>query len=139
MTMKLAPLIIEVEVPTKTYEVVTTDRHRYRFTVPATFRITYGAIVPGAKGGFGIRVWESTDKQRLVMAEVASFRDLSIPMEIEAARSFGQDDWYADDGLYPPGTVERAWKPVDEIKERPATDYKDPDEDVLRPSIRKRF
>lgn len=125
------------EIEQKTYE-VTTARGRMRFTVPATYKVTYGAIVPGAKGGysgggFGIRVWEATDKQRMVMADVTSFRDLSIPVEVEAIRKFGaaDDDWYIDDGSWvgeKADQVERAWKPIDTLK-GPLPPADDPAED----------
>lgn len=112
------------ETGTRTYEIVTT-RGKQRITVPDTYKVTFGAVVPGTKGsggygGWGLRIWESTDKQRAVFSDVISFRDLSIPVEVEAVRKFGSDDWLLDDGSYTgkrAGLVEKAWKPIDEIRE----------------------
>lgn len=112
---------------TRTYEIVTT-RGKQRITVPAEYKVTFGAVVPGAKatgyggGGWGLRIWESTDKQRAVFSDVISFRDLSIPVEVAAVRKFGSEDWVLDDGTYTgkkAETVEKAWKNIDEIKDPP--------------------
>ena len=111
------------DVEMKTYE-VTTTKGRMRFTVPATYKVTYGAIVPGKNGAassaqFGVRVWETNDKQRMVISEVTSLRDLSIPCMVEAVRKFGDPDdaWYFDDGTYDPALVHKEWKPLDDIRE----------------------
>lgn len=113
------------ETGTRTYEIVTT-RGKQRITVPDTYKVTFGAVVPGAKGGggsyggWGLRIWESQDKQRAVFSDVISFRDLSIPVEIEAVRKFGSDnDWMIDDGSWTgkrAELVEKAWKSIDEVR-----------------------
>ena len=113
------------ETGTRTYEIVTT-RGKQRITVPDTYKVTFGAVVPGAKGSgssygaWGLRIWESQDKQRAVFSDVLSFRDLSIPVEVQAVRKFGSDDWLLDDGSYTGKkgeTVEKAWKSIDEIRD----------------------
>lgn len=116
------------EVETRTYEIVTTER-TFRITVPASWKVTFGAVVPTTKSvgassygaaGWGLRFWEAADKQRAVYTNVVSFRDISIETLVAAVRKFGQasDQWFIDDGKYELGTVEKAWKPVDEVKER---------------------
>ncbi len=125
------------EGPTRTYEIVT-SRGKQRITVPAAYKVTFGAVVPGAKasgysgGGWGLRIWESADKQRAVFTDVVSFRDLSIPVEVAAVRLFGSDDWTIDDGSYTgkkADTVEKAWKSIDEIKDPPSNTIQMPAED----------
>jgi hypothetical protein len=108
----------------RTYEITFTDRGPIRVTIPETWKVTFGAIVPSVKGGyssggFGLRIWEATDKQRAVFANVASFRDLSIEIMVAAVRKYGTEDWYADDGKSWTGDradlVEKAWRPESEI------------------------
>jgi hypothetical protein len=107
----------------RTYEITFTDRGPIRVTIPETWKITFGQVVPGSKSGgytsFGLRIWEATDKQRAVFANVASFRDLSIEIMVAAVRKYGTEDWYADDGKSWTGDradlVEKAWRPESEI------------------------
>lgn len=115
----------------RTYEMLMTDGRRQRFTVPATYKVSFGAIVPAsakasAQGyggyGWGVRVWESAEKQRAVFSGVAEFRDLSIPLTVAAVRLFGapDDEWALDDGTWTgkrADLVEKAWKPIEEVKE----------------------
>jgi hypothetical protein len=107
----------------RTYEITFTDRGPIRITIPETWKVTFGAVVPGAKGGysgtFGLRIWEATDKQRAVFANVASFRDLSIEIMVAAVRKYGTEEWFADDGRTWTGAmadlVEKGWKPESEV------------------------
>lgn len=108
----------------RVYEITFSDRGPMRVTVPDTWKITFGAVVPGKGGGaqfgsFGIRLWEATDKQRAVFANVTSFRDLSIPIQVAAIRKFGTDEWYRDDDQTWVGEVaalvEKAWRPESEV------------------------
>jgi hypothetical protein len=111
--------------PTKTYEIVMTSGKRQRITIPATWKVSFGAIVPAsakstAQGysgstGWGLRVWESTDKQRAVYSGVVEFWDVSIPVQVRAVRYYGKEEWLIDDGTYINGKaalVEKQW--VDE-------------------------
>lgn len=128
------------EVPTKTYEIVMIDGTRQRITIPATWKVSFGAIVPASAkssalsysgAGWGLRIWEAIDKQRAVYSGVAEFHDVSIPTEKMAVRRFGSEEWIADDGTWfgkKAELVERAWKPVDEIVA--ATPTPMPDEDA---------
>lgn len=59
-----------------------------RITVPSTWRLTLGPLVPGtSKGSFTntgclcLRVYESKDLQRAVFTDVQSFRDMSLKVE----------------------------------------------------------
>lgn len=131
----------------RTYEVVFTDGRHQRITVPAAWKVSFGAIVPAAKasssgyGGWGLRVWEATDKQRAVYSGVTEFWDISIPVQVKAARKFGTDEWLLDDGTFKDEEVERQWKPESEIG-RPPQDV-DEDEPVgligMRPRKNRSF
>ena len=108
----------------RVYEFTFSDRGPMRVTVPDSWKITFGAVVPGKGGGaqygaFGIRLWEAGDKQRAVFTNVTAFRDISIPVLVAAVRAFGSSDWYADDGKTWIGEhaaiVQKAWKPDEEV------------------------
>ena len=71
------------------------DTHRqHTIEIPESWKITYGPVLGEIKGGdvqrrgstpVGncLRVYETKDKQRMLIPNVVSFRDLSIPvMEI---------------------------------------------------------
>lgn len=108
--------------PTKTYE-IETSRGAVRIDIPESFKVTFGPII-GAGGGnkFGgsalaFRVWESDTKQRLLITDVVSFRDISIPMLRRAVRKFGSEEWSIDDGSWTgkrSEQVEKTWKPIDD-------------------------
>lgn len=72
-------------VATRDYLVVRSDDKTCVVTLPATYRITFGAIVPSryangaGQAGFGLRIWEGT-QQRAVMPNVKEFRALDIPI-----------------------------------------------------------
>lgn len=135
---------------TRTYEIVTT-RGKQRVTVPESYKITFGAVVPGSKangygGGWGLRIWETADKQRAVFSDVISFRDLSIPIEVAAVRKFGSDEWIADDGTWVGKNaelVEKGWMSIDRIGSAPSNLDDDEPETINNawttyPSTRKR-
>jgi len=132
------------DIETKTYEIVFLGGHRQRITVPATWKVSFGAIVPSSKGSstngaWGLRVWEATDKQRAVYSGVVEFWDISIPVQVKAARKFGTEDWLIDNGSFKDEEVERQWKPESEIG-HPSQDV---DDDPIgftgRAAARKRF
>lgn len=69
-----------------TYEIVTSREGTFRLTVPSTFKVTYGMLHPGTKGGYGdggnvLRIYEAETKQRAIFQGVTSFRDLSLKLE----------------------------------------------------------
>ena len=128
----------------RTYEIQFTDRGPIRVTIPETWKITFGAVVPGAKGGyaagaFGLRIWEATDKQRAVFANVASFRDLSIDIMVAAVRKYGTEEWFADDGKTwvkeRAALVEKAWKPESEVSSDSAEWMYEPMEAEPEPGV----
>ena len=90
----------EIEIVFETNEV-------RRITIPASWKITFGAIAPGAErsslSGWGLRIYEAQDKQRAVFTHVQSFRDRSLPVKIKAIRKFGTQEWYRDDGTWSTG------------------------------------
>ena len=64
---------------------IETDKEMYIIEVPDNWKITFGALSPGANKGFGtgpstLRLYETKDKQRACFPGVSSFRDLSIPI-----------------------------------------------------------
>lgn len=125
------------EESTRIIEVVTSTG-KQRITVPEDTKLTFGAIVPGAKangysgGGWGLRLWTSRDHQLAVFTDVVSFRDLSIPVEVAAVRKFGapDDDWTQDDGSWTgkkAELVEKKWMPVEQVRDLPAQEPADDD------------
>ena len=57
---------------------------RVRFTIPESWRITFGPPVPGAAnpgGEYVLRVWEGKDRQRLLLRNVTEFRATHVPIE----------------------------------------------------------
>lgn len=111
---------------TRTYEIEHADGGRVRIEVDESWKVTYGPIVGAGKalavGGMAFRVWESETKQRMLLTNINSFRDVSIPVTVEAIRPFGWATWHriTDEWRTPENLekVERAWKPVDEVEER---------------------
>lgn len=106
----------------RTYQIEFTDGSApVRVVIPASFKVTFGAIVPGRPGAatsgpLGVRIWEGAEKQRAVYANVASFRDLSIEELVPAARRFGEEDWYAADSQVMASTkVEHDWRPATDL------------------------
>lgn len=72
---------------TKTYFVERDGGRHQRVTVPASWKVTFGPLVPGKNfTGAGnnhpaLRFWESANQQRMVITDVKSFRDVSIKVE----------------------------------------------------------
>jgi hypothetical protein len=87
------------------YEVTSTKGVKMRFRIPASYRITFGPLAIASKGGgpynqqLVLRVYEDAakEKQRMLLTDVAEFRDLSIPILVEAARRPGDHEWFAAD------------------------------------------
>lgn len=111
----------------RTYEIEGADGSgTIRIDIPETWKVTFGPVVGADKTSIGrtmaFRAWETETKQRLLLTNVASFRDISIPVRIKAVRKFGQKTWHTDDGGWVDGyaeLVERQWLPIDEIDPRP--------------------
>jgi hypothetical protein len=58
-----------------------------KITVPSKWKVTFGPVSPGSKGEHGaqgplcLRFYEAENKQRAVITDVISFRDMSIAVE----------------------------------------------------------
>lgn len=107
-----------------TYHIEFTDREPMRVTIPASWKITFGAVVPGKGGGaqygsFGLRIWEATDKQRAVFPNVTRFYVVgndAMQYLVAAVRKYGTNEWYRDTlGPEWSDRVERAWMPEPEV------------------------
>jgi hypothetical protein len=71
--------------------------------LPATWKVTFGAVNPGSGQGGGfdrslhcLRVWETKDKLRAVFCDVRGIRDLSIPLARKVQRETGSAEWAMD-------------------------------------------
>src|SRR5437016_692292 len=74
------------EVPMVTYYVQRQQGRDQKVTVPADWKVTFGPLSPGSKGESGnatpaLRFYESANKQRMVITQVVSFRDMAIKVE----------------------------------------------------------
>lgn len=71
------------------------DGSRKKITVPKSWKVTYGPLVPGSKdgnmngaGALCLRFYEGNkDNQRAVFAGVQAFRDMSLPLEEEVTQT----------------------------------------------------
>ena len=71
-----------------TYEIERLNGDKLRVTVPAAWKVTFGPVFQSSGRGMGfgspnyaLRFYEAENKQRAVFVDVASFRDLSIPVQ----------------------------------------------------------
>lgn len=78
----------------KTYILTMKDGSRQKITVPADWKVTFGALYPGKElnsGRSAIRFWEGNkDNQRAVFTDVEAFRDTDIGIEVETVRTHEQ-------------------------------------------------
>lgn len=95
---------------TTTYEIVQSNEgkgfgreRKLRITVPSDFKVTYGPLTPGVKGGaYGdgegavLRFYEDDKKQRAMFRKVLSFRDLSLPLVAEVVEVEEAEELVAD-------------------------------------------
>ena len=68
----------------KTYILELKNGKLRRIRVPASYKVTFGPLIPGEHHGNGclaLRFYESKDHQRAIFTDVKSFRDASIPIE----------------------------------------------------------
>lgn len=81
----------------KTYLVEKRSGERVKITVPEDWKVTFGPIAVGGRSGnsgsLALRFYESDTKQRAIFTGVESFRDLSIPVEIEEVTESGETSW----------------------------------------------
>lgn len=68
----------------KTYILELKNGQQRRVTVPANWKVTFGPLIPGERGGgngcLALRFYETKDKQRAIFTDVKSFRDSEIPI-----------------------------------------------------------
>lgn len=68
---------------TTTYLLEMSDGTQKRITIPSTWNLTFGALIPGSQsnnGKIGLRVWHAKS-QKAVFTDVVSFRDTSMQLE----------------------------------------------------------
>lgn len=89
---------------TRTLLVEQADGRRFKITIPATAKVTYGHLHPGVKGGgFGdegavLRIYEGTN-QTAMFRRVFSFRDLGYEYEAEQVVEEVAGSAVVDDGI----------------------------------------
>lgn len=98
--------------------------------IPACWKLTFGAVNPGAAGGNNgrydlhcLRAWEG-EKLRAVWGNVQGFRDLSIPMARKMQSETRASTWTQDSAGNFKGTTERqiessTWTPEDATPDLP--------------------
>lgn len=81
----------------QTYIVVTKKNGRQRITVPGDWKVTFGPVAPGSKGGgyngqtgLCLRFYESDTKQRACFVDVVEFRRVDIAVEQYVTRTEAQ-------------------------------------------------
>jgi hypothetical protein len=92
-----------------------------RIRVPASYKVTFGPLIPGERHGSGclaLRFYEGKDHQRAIFTDVKSFRDASIPIEEKRVKT--------DSKRVRKNTAEGA---KDFIVEARTSEWVDPDED----------
>lgn len=83
-------------IPMATYILNMKDGSRQKFTVPASWKVTFGALFPSKDANNGrtaLRFWEGSKDsghQRAVIADVDSYRDESLNIQVEVTRSQDQ-------------------------------------------------
>jgi hypothetical protein len=70
----------------KTYLMDLSGGRMRRITVPASWKVTFGPLIPNDKygnerGKYCLRFYESKDQQRAIFTDVVAFRDASLAIE----------------------------------------------------------
>jgi hypothetical protein len=113
-----------------TYLIEKENGKRMKITVPETWKVTFGPAVKGfdrkLSGGpsykvpMALRFYESETKQRAIFTDVVSFRDLSIPVEVEEVKVQEKDGYTECEGKRKRTSFQvkvKEWKDPDEEKE----------------------
>jgi len=91
-----------------TYLIEKENGKRFKITVPASWKVTFG---PATKGGdrrttpsnlkmpMALRFYENDVKQRAIFTDVVNFRDVSIPVEEEKVDMQEKDGFTEVDGV----------------------------------------
>jgi hypothetical protein len=79
---------------------VTDAKGEFVIEIPATWKVTFGAVNPGSGGGgrhdlHCLRVYEG-QKLRGVFCDVRGIRDLSIPLARKVEKQTGSSKWERD-------------------------------------------
>lgn len=88
--------------------------HDFIIEIAASWKVTFGAINPGAGNGYEesrrlhcLRVWEG-EKCRAVFANVSGLRDLSIPFAVKIEKQTGSAEWSHDsEGNFDSSVIKR--------------------------------
>jgi len=93
--------VMAVTTGKRVYE-ITTSHGKMRVSIPENHRITYGPVSPGGKYGGSamcLRVYEDATHQRMLVTDVQSFRDMSLPVMRAVVRQKGTRKWLPDSPL----------------------------------------
>lgn len=113
----------------KTYLIEKEDGTRMKITVPADWKVTFGPAAKGTnhapsgrqfKMPLALRFYESETKQRAIFTDVVSFRDLSIPVEVEKTDVQEKDGFTEVDGVRQRTTFQvktKKWTDPDDISD----------------------
>lgn len=66
---------------TTTYLVNFIDGDKKQITVPKSWKVTFGPVVPGSRHPT-LRFYESKEKQRAAFTDVKNFRDMSMDIKV---------------------------------------------------------
>lgn len=83
---------------TITYLLTMKDGSEKKVTVPAAWKVTFGALYPGREANHsktGLRFYSSGNKQHAVFTDVESFRDTGIAIEEKRTKT-QQETFYKD-------------------------------------------
>lgn len=103
---------------------VTSSTGDFVIEIPNTWKVTFGAVNPGATKGYSggelhcMRVYEGT-KLRGVYCDVRSFRDLSIPMARKQQSETRSSTWTQDSAGNFEGSRKRQIGPTEYVRDEP--------------------
>ena len=71
------------------------NKGTFRVTIPAEWKVTFGAFQQGKFGGEGsaLRIYEAENKQRACFVGVHSFFDTSLEIKREVVLESGETSW----------------------------------------------
>ena len=91
-----------------TYLIEKEDGTRMTIKIPESWKVTFGPATKGGNRGLGagtnlkmpmaLRFYENDTKQRAIFTDVVSFRDMSIPVEVEKTDIREKDGFTEVDG-----------------------------------------
>ena len=105
------------EAAQKTYLLECRNHVLRKVTIPASWKVTFGPLVPGAHGDgtLALRVYETKDKQRAVFMGVVAFRDLDVKVEERRLKNVTTVETKSDgDEMVEQTLLESGWKLLEE-------------------------